>query len=686
MFFKKSTTSPDAARSLNARMDAILAQHMMLILTLDGTIKSVNPTYATKTGHTAEALVGKPYLSTVRQKDHAEVTADFGKLATGAAINKIVSRLRADGSEIWLDVSYTPVMDPTGKPCEILTLAHEITEMHVRRRDNRGKVDALSRSMAVIEFDLKGNILDANSHFLEATGYTVEEIKGKHHRMFMRAGEADTAEYGEFWKTLAEGSSHKGRVTRVNKAGRPIILEATYETLIDAEGRPFKVVKYAFDVTEAADLEAEARAKLSAIEKVQAVIEFDPTGKILRANDNFCAAMGFAESEIKGRHHSVFVAPQEAASPQYEEFWERLRAGEAQSGEFERVGKGGKRVTIRASYNPVRNATGEVAKIVKFAVDTSLYRDIADALNLGLAHLADGDLSMRITADLAEFNIIRDNFNAALDKLSATINDATDNAAVIRSEAEAINAATNDLATRTERQAATLEESATALDRLSASVKAVAETSANVRSRTDEAKGLSVEANGIVDRAVHAMDEIEGSSKQVASITTVIDDIAFQTNLLALNAGVEAARAGEAGRGFAVVASEVRALAQRSSDAAREIATLIATSGRLVSEGVSLVRDAGQSLSSIEVAVGEIHASIDQVASSSGQQADGLSRLSEAINQLDDATQHNAAMAEETNAATMNLSSNIALMEADMSFFRVSDRPQGAAKPARGAA
>ncbi|NVK45370.1 MAG: PAS domain S-box protein [Rhodobacteraceae bacterium] len=658
--------------------------HIIVSCDPDGVIRHVNDIFLETTGFTREEAIGKDYTFFVRTKDKEEAKALWDRIRAGETQKVIVPRLNKAGEEIWFSATYSAHRGMDGKVDAIYVIGREISTMHLKRRDNRSKEDAIRRSMAFIEFDLKGNILHANDLFLQTTGYTLDEIKGNHHRIFMPDGEADTQAYRDLWDRLGKGSSEKGQVKRRAKNGDLIWLEATYETLIDPEGRPFKVVKYAFDITKAKNMEADACGQIEAIQKVQAVIEFKPDGTILRANQNFCDALGYTEEEIVGKHHSMFVDPKIVQSQSYTDFWADLRSGKALSDEYERIGKGGKRISIRASYNPIRDAAGQVTKIVKFAVDTTVYRVTVDTLMEGLDRLAKGDLSVHLDTNLGEFDSLRQNFNQTASQLQEIVGGITDGAQILKSESESIGQATDDLARRTEHQAATLEESAAALDELVASVKGVAETANTVQSRSGEARNHTVQAEEVVDRAISAMDEIENSSKQVASITSVIDDIAFQTNLLALNAGVEAARAGEAGRGFAVVASEVRALAQRSSEAAREIATLISTSNQQVSGGVELVREAGLALSRIREVAEKIHAGIEHVATSTTEQATGLGELSSAINQLDQTTQQNAAMSEETNAATMSLRNNIDTMERDLSFFSVStaaSAPQGGAVP-----
>ncbi len=668
MLFKKNIVSAADTAAL-AEFQAISDTHMMVRMSFDGTMIDANETFCRIIGVEPTDIAGNPYFTFVREKDKDGVKALLSKVAGGAATNAIVPRLNTSRDEVWIDMTYTAVPGKNDLPSHIVGIGREISDFHLRRRDNRSQVDAVARSLAVIEFDLDGNILNANDLFLESTGYTLDEIKGKHHRIFMPEGEADTAEYAEMWKRLSKGASEKGQKKRIGKSGHVIWLESTYETLVDPEGRPFKVVKYAFDITAAKDMETDSQNQIDAIQRVQAVIEFGPDGTIRRANEIFCSAMGYDESEIVGQHHRIFVDPNHAQTEAYQKFWEDLRAGKTNSGQFKRFGKGGREVYIRASYNPIKNAAGEVVKIVKFAVDTTIFQITAETMEYGMDRMAGGDLTVRLDQNLGDLDSIRIKFNSAVAKMEDVLTSVIGKSSEINEETKSITAATNELAGRTEQQASTLQESAAALEELSASVKNSAETALGARGQAKSAKDQTEQSAQVVSEAVEAMDAIADSSRQISSITDVIDDIAFQTNLLALNAGVEAARAGDAGRGFAVVASEVRALAQRSSEAAKEIAELITSSTKQVDRGVKLVGDTGTTLHKIADAVNEIHASVEQISNSSQEQAAGLSEMNAAISQLDQATQQNAAMAEETNASVHSLTQSVAEMSSEVSFF-----------------
>jgi len=286
---------------------------------------------------------------------------------------------------------------------------------------------------------------------------------------------------------------------------------------------------------------------------------------------------------------------------------------------------------------------------------------IVEALGRALAVLSDGDLVSRLDADVSpNFQKLKDDYNGAIDTLQETLRAVAAATDGIRTGTDEIALASDDLSRRTEQQAASLEETAAALDELTATVKKAASGARQASELVTTARGEAEHSGSVVREAVSAMGQIEKSSNQIAQIIGVIDEIAFQTNLLALNAGVEAARAGDAGRGFAVVASEVRALAQRSAEAAKEIKALISASSSQVGEGVKLVGETGDALRRIVERVGEIDALVSEIAASSAEQATGLNEVNTAVNQMDQVTQQNAAMVEESTAATHSLKSETA--------------------------
>jgi len=419
---------------------------------------------------------------------------------------------------------------------------------------------------------------------------------------------------------------------------------------------------------------AEMAAVLGAISRSQAVIEFTLDGTVIKANDNFTKFTGYGLDEIVGRHHSMFLDPAERDSPQYPLFWKRLNAGEFVAAKFRRLVKGGREVFIQASYNPVINADGSVVKVIKIATDITAEEQAAHAaekarrqaeaqrqlvvsvLGSALERLRAGDLTGRVDeAFPAEYEKLRTDFNATAAELQETLAQVSAAVGVMRSGSDEISRAADDLSRRTEQQAATLEETAAALEEITVTVRRTAEGAGQAREVVSQAKADAQQSSGIVHDAVTAMGGIEQSSRAIGQIIGVIDEIAFQTNLLALNAGVEAARAGDAGRGFAVVASEVRALAQRSAGAAKEIKGLISESEAQVSKGVALVGATGEALNRIAGQVAAINGVVSDIAASAHEQATGLHQVNTAVGQMDHVTQQNAAMVEQSTAASHGL-------------------------------
>lgn len=388
-------------------------------------------------------------------------------------------------------------------------------------------------------------------------------------------------------------------------------------------------------------------------------------GEISRALESFRASLieraAMQEQEktrIEEEHERDRLAEQEQAQREAEKL-EAEKAAEAEKRrvEDELQAERDERQRVETEEREARSA--ELGRVV-------------DALGMGLQNLANGNLLTDITEDFPQdYEKLRSDFNAALHSLRDAIGAVVENAESIRNETGQISTSADDLSRRTEKQAATLEETAAALDELTSSVRSAAEGADDAASMSTETKTNAEKGGAVAQKAVHAMDSIKNSSQEISKITQVIDDIAFQTNLLALNAGVEAARAGEAGRGFAVVATEVRALALRSSEAAQEISTLITNSSDQVEQGVELVGETGTALTAILTSVTEISERISTIASSAREQSIGIGEINSAVNELDHVTQQNAAMFEETTAASHALTQEAASLVSAVARFSI---------------
>jgi len=552
--------------------------------------------------------------------------------------------------------------------------------------DERAKVDAIMRSQAVIEFQLDGTILSANENFLGALGYRLDEIVGKHHRMFVDPDDAKSAAYKQFWSDLAAGKFQSAAYKRIAKGGREIWIQATYNPVLDKAGKPIKVIKFATDITEQTNRAADHEAQIAAISRVQAVIEFNLDGSVRNANENFLQTVGYGLTEIVGKHHSMFCDPGYAKSPEYKQFWERLRAGEYVAAEFQRFGKGGREVWIQASYNPVLDARGKPVKVIKFATDiTARKRDerICGELTSSLTKMAEGDLTGRVDTQFSgQFEQLRLAFNQSLMRLTDIVVSLRGTSRALKTATSEILSGANDLSERTTRQAATIEQTSASVEQLSAVVLDNAKRAATASQKARDVSSNATQGGAVMKDANGAMAAIELSSGKISNIIGMIDDIAFQTNLLALNASVEAARAGDAGKGFAVVAVEVRRLAQSAADASNDVKALIEASAKEVSTGSRLVGQAAEKLLDILNGAQESSALIDSIAQANQAQSSSLDEVSIAVRQMDEMTQHNAALVEQTNAAIEQTEAQASELDVIVDVFKMADSaPSASRKP-----
>ncbi|TWF52075.1 methyl-accepting chemotaxis protein [Neorhizobium alkalisoli] len=543
-----------------------------------------------------------------------------------------------------------------------------------RIRSNTAIMDALNRSQAIIEFDLKGVILHANENFCKTLGYALSEIVGKHHSIFVDPTEAKSEDYARFWQRLGRGEFDQGKYRRLAKGGRDVWIEASYNPILKG-GKPYKVVKLATDITAARKRALEDRGKLDALSRAQAVIEFTPTGEIITANENFLQTLGYSLSEIVGKHHSMFCEPQYARSEEYRAFWKSLGEGKFAADQFTRVAKDGSAVYIQASYNPIIDDNGRVLKVVKFATDVSERVKVVKELGAGLSRLSDCNIRQTIDVPfIAEFEPLRRDFNASIGAFQETLVNVLRQTNQLNGNSQQMHDAADQLSMRTKEQAASLEQTSAALELVTDTVRTSTSNTEDTRKLVKNALQSATTSSTVVQETITAMQRIEGASTEISKIIGVIDEIAFQTNLLALNAGVEAARAGEAGKGFAVVAQEVRELAQRSAKAAKEIKDLIENSGREVTEGVRLVDETGAALHEIEQFVASIDRNMQSLATAATEQSVGLAEINNAVSQIDRMTQQNAAMVEQTTNISGQLASGAAQLAELVNHFKLNRR------------
>jgi methyl-accepting chemotaxis protein len=679
----KSLTRQGGA-SDRGMIDAINKSQAVIEFAMDGKILHANENFLKAMGYSLDEIRGQHHsmFADSAYAQSAEYREFWEKLRRGEFDAGQYRRLGKGGREIWIQASYNPILDGKRKPVKVVKFATDITQQKVQSADYEGQLAAIGMSQAVIEFSLDGKILNANENFLKTLGYALDEVKGQHHSMFVDPDYRQSTEYRLFWEKLGRGEYDSNQYKRIAKGGREIWIQASYNPIRDLNGKPFKVVKYATDITQQKLQSADYEGQLAAISKAQAVIEFGLDGKILTANENFLKVLGYTLDEIKGHHHSMFVETGYRQSPDYRLFWEKLGRGEYDAGQYKRIGKGGTEIWIQASYNPIMDANGKPFKVVKYATDVTAAVKASEAMQQAVQQVQDAvgaakenDLTHRVPIDgkTGEIGALCTGVNGLLDTMTTVVTKIRNSAREVSSASAEISASTTDLSQRTEEQAASLEETSASMEQMSATVKKNAENAQQANQSAAGTRDVADRGGQVVAKAVDAMARIEESSRKISDIIGVIDEIARQTNLLALNAAVEAARAGEAGRGFAVVASEVRSLAQRSSQAAKDIKDLITNSNNQVKDGVDLVSKAGTALTEIVESIKKVAGIVSDIASASAEQAAGIEQVNKALTQMDEVTQQNSALVEENAATAKTLEQQSKAMDDEVSVFRVDD-------------
>lgn len=371
----KLATNVTESKSKNfdfaAQIEAIGKSHAVIEFDLDGMIINANDNFLKAMGYSLEEIVGKHHSMFV-EESHAkgsEYKEFWSRLRKGEYIAGEFRRVGKLGKDVWIQASYSPIVDLNGKPTKVIKYATDITIEKLQNADYQGQIDAIAKSQAVIEFKMDGTIINANDNFLSCMNYSINEITGKHHGLFVEDVYRTSSEYKEFWEKLNRGEYVTGEFKRLGKGGKEVWIQASYNPIKDLQGKPFKVVKYATDITAQKLRNADYEGQIAAISKSQAVIEFKMDGTITNANDNFLSVMNFSLKELQGKHHSLFVEESYSRSVEYREFWEKLNRGEYVTGEFKRIGKGGREVWIQASYNPILDLNGKPVKVVKYATD-----------------------------------------------------------------------------------------------------------------------------------------------------------------------------------------------------------------------------------------------------------------------------------------------------------------------------
>jgi methyl-accepting chemotaxis protein len=671
-------------RTQTSQLAAINRTQAVIEFTLDGRIIDANENFLAAVGYSLSEIKGQHHQMFVdpTYRMSPDYRLFWEKLGRGESDSGQYKRVGKGGKEIWIQGSYNPINDQNGKPFKVIKYATDITAQVMKNADFSGQLEAIDKAQAVIEFTLDGKVLRANDNFLQTLGYASSEVVGQHHAMFVEAAFRQSHEYRMFWDKLGRGEYDAGQYKRIGKGGKEVWIQASYNPIMGPDGKPFKVVKYATDITAQMMKNADFSGQIEAINKAQAVIEFTLDGKVIRANDNFLQTLGYAAGDVVGQHHAMFVEPALRQSHEYRMFWDKLGRGEYDAGRYMRIGKGGREVWIQASYNPIMGPDGKPFKVVKYATDVTAQVKAAEILQAAVQQTQEvvsaakeNDLCHRVplegkTGEIAE---LCDGVNGLLDTMSTMISEISDTAQTLTTAAREIATGNTDLSQRTEEQAASLEETAASMEELTNTVRQNAENAQQANKLASSASEVAVKGGSVVAEVVQTMNGISQASRKIADIIGVIDEIAFQTNILALNAAVEAARAGDQGRGFAVVAAEVRNLAQRSANAAKEIKGLISDSVSKVESGSRLVDTAGKTMEEIVQSVKRVTDIMAEISAASQEQRAGIEQVNNAVMQMDKVTQQNAALVEEAAAAAKSMEDQTGSMFEMVAQFQLSD-------------
>ena len=642
MVAKKITKSQLELADLKGKIAAINKSQAVIEFDMTGKILTANDNFLTIMGYELKEIIGQHHRMFAPEgvADSQTYKNFWRELNLGHFESGEYKRIGKGGKEVWIQASYNPIFDVNDKPIKVIKYASDITAQKLVTADYMGQISAINKSQAVIEFDMTGKILTANENFLSTLGYNINEILGHHHSMFAPEGVADSQTYKNFWRELNQGHFESGEYKRIGKGGREVWIQASYNPIFDLNGKPIKVVKYASDITAQKLLTADYTGQIAAIGKSQAVIEFDMTGKILTANENFLSTLGYNINEILGQHHSMFAPEGMAETPVYKNFWAQLNLGHYDSGEYLRVGKGGKEIWIQASYNPILDLNGKPFKVVKYAsditeqkqaeiqknIDLKAYQEEVDEL---VSLCSKGQLYARgnVSHLALSWQPVMKGINKIIDVVAAPIINLQQNSNESKGYAEALRLASERLeehSIETLRKSNAINDEVQVQESQMSSLASAAEemtsTINEISSNVQASTSVAAEAMIQVEKTHGLIDGLRTSSKEIGKIVSVINNIAEQTNLLALNATIEAARAGESGKGFAVVANEVKSLAKDTSSATFEISDKISTiqgsSNNVIvamSDVVQYIKKINESLVSIAAAMEEQACTINEI-------------------------------------------------------------------------
>jgi methyl-accepting chemotaxis protein len=672
-----------AADQLNldykGQIEAISKSLAVIEFQMDGTVITANDNFLRVLGYTLVEIQGRHHSMFVEEsyRSSPEYREFWAKLNRGEYQSAEYKRIGKAGKEVWIQASYNPILDANGQPFKVVKYATDTTQQKLTAADHAGQISAISKSQAVIAFQMDGTIITANENFLKVLGYSLEEVRGKHHSMFVEESYRQSPEYREFWAKLNRGEYQSAEYKRIGKGGKEAWIQASYNPIMDLNGKPFKVVKFATDVTQQKLTNADFSGQIEAIGKSQAVIEFQMDGTIVTANENFLKVLGYSLSEVKGKHHSMFVEEEYRESSEYRLFWTKLNRGEYQSAEYKRIGKGGKELWIQASYNPILDLNGKPFKVVKFATDVTAQKVAAeelkrkvDSILIVVSAAAQGDLTRNITVSGNDaIGQMGEGLSGFLKDLRGSMSKLAQNSQALSSSAEELSATSQEMSSNAEETSAQANVVSAGAEQVNSNLQTVASgteemsvTIKDIAKNATEAARVATTAVKVAEDTNQIVSKLGDSSTEIGQVIKVITSIAQQTNLLALNATIEAARAGEAGKGFAVVANEVKELAKQTAKATEDISSKIEAIQSDTKNAVNaiqqisgIIKQVNDISNTIATAVEEQNATTNEMARNVSEAARGSGEISKNIGGVADAAKSTTQGANDSLKAAQSL-------------------------------